>query len=59
MQVSGRNADVGMSRRVSDFGQCPTTSQGMANEGVAAMVNGERGDSVCSQHLAGGTEAPA
>ena len=45
-----------MSCRIADFRQRPSTSQGMADEGVAAMVNGQRGEAVRSQHIAGGAE---
>ena len=43
MQVRRRDADVGMAGGVADFGQCATAGQCVADEGMAAVVNGLTG----------------
>ena len=41
VQVGRRDADVGVTRGVANLGQCAAASQGVANKGVAAVVDRE------------------
>jgi hypothetical protein len=57
VQVDRGDAHVGVAGRVTDLGQGAAAGQGVADGGVAAVVDRERGEAVPSQHLAGGAES--
>jgi hypothetical protein len=42
-----------------NFGQCPATREGMANEGVTTVVHGQCPQPWQSKHLTGGQKPPA
>jgi hypothetical protein len=52
MQITARDADVGMARGVSDFGQRPAARKGVADKSVPAVMDGQRFEP-------SGTENPA
>jgi hypothetical protein len=59
MQIPRRDAHVGMPRGVANFGQRAAAGQGVADERVAAVVDGERAEAVGAEDFAGGAESLA
>ncbi len=52
MQIAAGDRHVGMANRVAHLGQCPPTGQGMADERMPAVVNGQMFQSLLAQHPA-------
>jgi hypothetical protein len=56
MQIPRRDTHVGVASRVANLGKRAAACQGMADECVAAVMNGERAETVGTENLAGRAE---
>ena len=56
MQIHARRKQIRVPSRGLHFGKRPATGQRVANECVAAVVNGQRAESIPAQYAAGGVE---
>jgi hypothetical protein len=59
MQITARDADVGMARGVSDFGQRPAVGKGVADKSVPAVMDGQRFEPSGTENAARGPESLA